>query len=71
MEGVEVPKEKEKEGEESGGGLDEFLGDDDMGDEEMEDIETKPHTTHAVSSTTYLDDDVNGIHALVDQAFGV
>ncbi|KAI1123890.1 transcription initiation factor IID, 31kD subunit-domain-containing protein [Nemania abortiva] len=40
MEGLEGAKEKEKEGEEeSGGGLDEFLGDDDMGDEDMEDIE--------------------------------
>ncbi|KAI0109024.1 transcription initiation factor IID, 31kD subunit-domain-containing protein [Nemania sp. FL0031] len=39
MEGIEGPNKKEKEGEEeSGGGLDEFLGDD-MGDEDMEDVE--------------------------------
>ncbi|RYC55859.1 hypothetical protein CHU98_g10344, partial [Xylaria longipes] len=39
MEGLEGQKDKEKnEGEEDGGGLDEFLGDD-MGDEDMEDME--------------------------------
>lgn len=40
MEGLEGPNSKENGGDEdSGGGLDEFLGDDDMGDEDMEGME--------------------------------